>query len=336
MVIESYNNNFLYPTNTPAGLTAQDAVNDYMIAVKKARYWGITPIVLNMSASKNATTADQVARQAEFGALLEAACAAQDPPVLYGDFIPRFRFNKFWANKYDLSGSEGYYNVTGGLPSDVHPGTVGYKAIGSLVADIIAGKQNTYTLTQAGTSAVADKCGVGTTAYPLSIACLNNQSVSGDSGVDLATGVYGKTIHGGTGTYTTPIDTPSAGTPSAKFILRGGVWPAGNVIDQPYWNWRYSVIKCSSGDGINVSAANDYLSNLTIVGCANGVTHSQDVTVKNTIFSGTTTDINSTGGTATVSNNIPHTVDPKFVDPDNGDYRIQSSSPAVNQGTVVP
>jgi hypothetical protein len=321
IVLFSWHNNFKSAANVPVNLTAQQASDDMMIAVAKVKYWGITPIVLGqIGISAADAAAAQYTKATALNDIIAPACITNT--CLYASPLERMLMNGYWYNAYNNANDaqKGYYGATK-LSADVHPNVVGYDLIISLLEDLIGGNVK-YYLTQGGTPVVGTTYGPATSRYPISIVGLNAQSA-------LPYGVAGITVSAA-GTFTTPIDTPAAGTSNSPFTLIGGLWPSGNIFDQQYWTWQNAIVKCSSGDGLTVSAVNDNIFNLDIIGCVNGINHSENTTVKNTIFNGTTTDINTTGGTATTAGNLAHTTDAKFVSVT--DYYLLPTSPAINAG----
>jgi hypothetical protein len=303
VVLLSWNNNFNSGSVTPTNLTYQQAADDTMIAVKKAKYWGMIPIVLNMGGSVAATTASQVAQSNTLGPLLETGCIAND--VSYGNPLERMRFNPNFANVYSSSGTEGYYQA-GGLASNVHPASAGYKLMYSVVKDLLAGHQNTIYITQTGTSIVGSQYGAGTTLYPLSVVGLNAQTVGGGY-VDLPMGVAGQTISA-SGAFSTTLVTPSAGASGRLLSLIGGTWQAGVQLAQSYWKMLSGVItgKDSSNNSLTISGANVEADNLSISGStSSGINVTENTTLKNIAVkesSGTSMTIAS-GKTVTGNNN---------------------------------
>jgi len=350
VVLLSWNNNFNSSSVTPTNLTYQQAADDMMIAVKKAKYWGMIPIVLNMGGSTAATTASQVAQSNTLGPLLETGCIVNN--VSYGNPLERMRFNPNFANIYSSSGTEGYYQ-TGGLASNIHPAAAGYKLMYSVVKDLLAGHQNTIYITQTGTSIVGSQYGAGTTLYPLSVVGLNAQTVGGGY-VDLPMGVAGQTISA-SGAFSTTLVTPSAGASGRLLSLIGGTWQAGAQLTQAYWKMISGAItgKDASNNTLTISGANVEADNLSISGStSSGISVTENTTFKNIAVkesSGTSITIAS-GKTITGSNNCfyssaksgdgiytdsgnPWSCNPLFTS--SSDLHPLSGSPVIDAGASV-
>lgn len=136
VVFFSCNNNFQYSGNYPTNMTYLQCANDLMIAVRKARYWGMIPIVLNMAGVKSADVNIQHAKPDELAAVLGPVCQTENSgPVPYYNTIAAMRLNENWANS---EATGGYYGGTG-LAGDVHPGGGGYALLLSGIKEIISG-----------------------------------------------------------------------------------------------------------------------------------------------------------------------------------------------------
>ncbi len=294
VVIFSWHNNFPgASTVIPANLTYQQAADDTMIAVAKARYWGMTPIVLGMIGAHDTTFSGQTARPIAFNAIMETDCIANTVP--FASPLDRMLFNPNFANAYNNTGAEGYYSVDT-LVNDVHPNAVGYKLIESVVEDMFNNRTG-YYVTQSGVSVVGSQYGPGTYRYPISIAGLNNQYTHG-SYVDLPTGQSGKTIYA-TGDFSTTLSTPAAGASGKPFTLRGGDWQAGMQITKSYWNPIYNVITSgdSSNNGLTISAANVEADNISISGSSgSGLNITESTTLKNIAAKNSGVDITIASG----------------------------------------
>lgn len=89
-----------------------------------------------------------------------------------------------------------------------------------------------------------------------------------------------------------------------------------------------------SDDGmiINTVSTNNLIYNNTYAAGIHGGGTDPGVQIINNIFTGAI----KIGTGATVKNNLIGPTDPKFVDADGGNYQLQSGSPAIDKGAVVP
>jgi len=142
----------------------------------------------------------------------------------------------------------------------------------------------------------------------------------------------GDTISGSGNTFAEDMTIGASGTSGSLINVTRIRAQSFNDGGNTYVRLAY-VIATSGTSCITVSGASNEIYNCVLAGCTNGVTHSVNTTIKNVIFSGTTTDINTTGGTVTEGNNIAHTTDPLFRSAT--DYRLRAGSPAINAGTDV-
>jgi len=139
----------------------------------------------------------------------------------------------------------------------------------------------------------------------------------------------GDTISGSGNTFAEDMTIGASGTSGSLINVTRIRAQSFNDGGNTYVRMAY-LIATSGTSCITISGTNNEVYNATIVGCTNGVTHSENTTIKNVIFSGTTTDINTTGGSATTDTNITHTTDPLFRSAT--DYRLLPGSPAINAG----
>lgn len=243
-VLMSWHNNFKSAANSPTNLTTLQASNSMMVAVAKARYWGMTPIVLGqlgVQFTNGSTT--QYAKPLALNNILGTACAAAS--CLFDSPLDRMRFNPNWYNGYDNL-SPGYY-ASGGLNANVHPVAVGSQLVNSVIDDLLR-NQKGYHVTQSGTSVVGSQYGPGTSRFPISIAGLNAQTSP-----ELPVGASGMTILAGTNIFTTQFITPADGTAAAPFLLRGGIWNGGAPsFVKNYWSYSalYNVTPSAGTGGV--------------------------------------------------------------------------------------
>jgi hypothetical protein len=231
IVLLSWHNNFNDTTNVPTGITAQQASDSMMVAVAKAKYWGMTPIVLGQLGVSSSTAAYQYTKPLALNALLDSACVANS--CLFDAPINRMRFNSTWMNAYNNTGNEGYYGATG-LSGNVHPHDLGYQLVESVLDDLLRTRKD-YWITQPGTSVVGSKYGPATYRFPISIAGINAQTSPA-----LPTGAAGMTVEAASNTFSSQFVAPVDGTSAAPFIIHGGIWNGGapNLNSFTYWTYN--------------------------------------------------------------------------------------------------
>ena len=162
IVLLSWHNNLSATGISPANLTSQQAADDTIIAVAKAKYWGMTPIVISELGTKAANGAGQYTIPAALNTLLSSGCVTNT--TLFCDALGRMRFNATWMNAFNSSGTEGYYGATG-LSGDVHPNTVGYRLVNSAIEDRLRSRP-LYFVADTAVSVVGSTVSPATYRFP--------------------------------------------------------------------------------------------------------------------------------------------------------------------------
>jgi hypothetical protein len=114
-----YHNNYPSSGNTPGNITYAQAANDMEVAMKKAEYWGITPIFVGMSGVMGA---DPTTKPSSVNAAVATKCDTNDWSC--GSFVDYM--TTINPSSWNLVTSLGGYYQAGGLVVNVHPASVGY------------------------------------------------------------------------------------------------------------------------------------------------------------------------------------------------------------------